>query len=215
MAGLVEVLVEGAPAHVDEVAADLARELDAEPVQLVQPVRDRLAVPGQGQFERVVHFRARVAVGVRVVSAGRVGQVGRRVGEEGVEFHLALPLGHALFALHVDARGGPLGGERRCEFRGAEFALCDGAFFEIVDGARGRSGRGNIGRAVRRCSPIISFAGLSVFDVFLAGEVVLVNVVVFEFLLAVQAPDAFACALCLWGLRPCDEALLCPSGNGV
>ena len=45
VARLVEVLVEGPPPHVHEVAADLAGELHPQPVQLVQPERDRLPVP--------------------------------------------------------------------------------------------------------------------------------------------------------------------------
>mmetsp|Transcript_10801 Transcript_10801/g.27191 ORF Transcript_10801/g.27191 Transcript_10801/m.27191 type:complete len:325 (-) Transcript_10801:4-978(-) len=52
--GLLEVLLEGAPPEVREVAADLALELLVEPVQLVEPVRNRLAVPAHGELERVV-----------------------------------------------------------------------------------------------------------------------------------------------------------------
>ena len=44
-----EVLLEGFGALVREVAAD-----QVETVQLVQPVRDRLAIPAQGQVLRVV-----------------------------------------------------------------------------------------------------------------------------------------------------------------
>ncbi len=49
-----EVALKRAAAPVGRVAADLALELLVEPVQLVQPVRDRLAVPAQRQLQRVV-----------------------------------------------------------------------------------------------------------------------------------------------------------------
>lgn len=47
MTRLVKVLVERPPTHVHKVPADLARELHAQSVQLVQPEGDRLAVPRQ------------------------------------------------------------------------------------------------------------------------------------------------------------------------
>lgn len=61
------------PAHVYLVRADLATVLDAETVQLVQPVWDGLAVPAERQLERVVDalllflllFRGPVACGIR------------------------------------------------------------------------------------------------------------------------------------------------------
>ena len=56
MPPLLKVPLERLPAHVHEVAADLARVLDPEAVQLVQPERDRLAVPAHRQLQRVVDF---------------------------------------------------------------------------------------------------------------------------------------------------------------
>mmetsp|Transcript_12242 Transcript_12242/g.19680 ORF Transcript_12242/g.19680 Transcript_12242/m.19680 type:complete len:366 (-) Transcript_12242:130-1227(-) len=55
MTPLLEVAVEGPAAHVGGAAADLALELHAQSVQLVQPVGDGLAVPAQRQVQRVVH----------------------------------------------------------------------------------------------------------------------------------------------------------------
>ena len=46
--------LEGTAAPVGRVAADLAFELLVEPVQLVEPVGDGLAVPAERQLERVV-----------------------------------------------------------------------------------------------------------------------------------------------------------------
>jgi hypothetical protein len=51
--GYLEVSVEGASSHVGEVAADLALELHPQAVQLVQPVRDGLAVVPE--IERHTH----------------------------------------------------------------------------------------------------------------------------------------------------------------
>ena len=48
VAPLLEVALKGARPPVRVVAADLALVLDVEPVQLVQPVRDRLAWFGLG-----------------------------------------------------------------------------------------------------------------------------------------------------------------------
>lgn len=54
MHAYIKVLVKGLASHVDIVAAYFARELHTETVQLPEPVRDGLAVPVEGQLERVV-----------------------------------------------------------------------------------------------------------------------------------------------------------------
>jgi hypothetical protein len=60
VAPLLEVHLEGPPSPVAVVAADLALVLDAQSVQLVQPVRDRLPVPSQRQVLRVVDRSVRL-----------------------------------------------------------------------------------------------------------------------------------------------------------
>jgi len=49
-----EVPLEGFAAHVGEVATNLTLVLHTETVQLVEPVGNRLAIPAQGQVQRVV-----------------------------------------------------------------------------------------------------------------------------------------------------------------
>lgn len=51
-----EVLLKVFSAHVLVPAANLTRKFLTESVQLVQPVRNRLPVPTQGQLERVVNL---------------------------------------------------------------------------------------------------------------------------------------------------------------
>mmetsp|Transcript_14285 Transcript_14285/g.30670 ORF Transcript_14285/g.30670 Transcript_14285/m.30670 type:complete len:231 (-) Transcript_14285:952-1644(-) len=53
---LLEVALIRARAPIGVVAANLALELEVQPVQLVEPVRDRLAVPAEGQVEGVVDW---------------------------------------------------------------------------------------------------------------------------------------------------------------
>ncbi len=67
---LLEVPVKVAPAAVHLAAADLARELDVEAVELVEPVRDRLAVPPERQVQRVVDGLSVVVIVVIVVVGG-------------------------------------------------------------------------------------------------------------------------------------------------
>ena len=57
VAPLLEVHLEGPAAPVAVVAADLALVLDAQAVQLVEPVGNRLAVPAEGQVLGVVNRR--------------------------------------------------------------------------------------------------------------------------------------------------------------
>eukprot|EP00962_Isochrysis_galbana_P012923 scaffold3680_cov133-Isochrysis_galbana.AAC.6 len=67
---LLEMALEGPRAPVRLVAADLALELEVEPVQLVKPVRDRLAIPAKGQVEWVVDWLLLVLVLVLLVHHG-------------------------------------------------------------------------------------------------------------------------------------------------
>jgi len=67
-----------APALVDVVGADLALVLDAEAVQLVEPVRDGLAVPAQRQLERVVDARLVVLVVLAVARSRPRAALARR-----------------------------------------------------------------------------------------------------------------------------------------
>mmetsp|Transcript_10826 Transcript_10826/g.28814 ORF Transcript_10826/g.28814 Transcript_10826/m.28814 type:complete len:589 (+) Transcript_10826:23-1789(+) len=54
MSPLREVTLEGPAAPIGVVATDFALVFDAQAVQLVEPERDRLAIPAQGQVQRVV-----------------------------------------------------------------------------------------------------------------------------------------------------------------
>ena len=172
MPALIEMLVERPPAHVYEVSADLAAEFDAQTVQFVEPVGDRLAVPGERQFEGVVDFFRRVAIRVVVVVPAvffAVCTVGFGVvGEEGVEFHLALALCHALLSFDVYTGVGALALHCGGEFLDAEFTLSDGAFFETEGGVASA-----IAYGVPICGGVCGghgaagFAHFSGFDVFL------------------------------------------------
>ena len=204
MPRLIEMLVKRPPAHVHEIAADLARELDAQPMQFVQPVGDRFAVPCEGQLERVIDFLGGVGVGFGVVREG--------CGGAGVvEFDLPLALRHALFALDVDAGGDAFGGEGGSEFGDAEFALCDGTFFEVVELVGLRLSF----MVVRSDGVEAGGAGFGRFDVLLAVEVVLVDVIVLELFFAVETPDAFSCAFCCGSPRAGRLDVFRPAGDGT
>ncbi len=210
MSRLVEMLIERPSAHIYKIPADLAGELDAQAVEFVEPVWDGFAVPGEGELEGVVDFVvARVRVGVCAVLV--LGGEGGVRGKEGFEFHGALAVCHAGFALDVDAGVGADGFERGGEAVDAVFAFGDGAFFEAVYRAASDVGM----TPVRGAIGAVRLACFDCFEMLLAGEVGFVDVIVFEFFFTVGAPDAFACAFCVWCSRTGALGVRGPACNFV
>lgn len=100
-------------------------------MEFPEPVGDRFAIPGKGEFEWIVNFGV---VFVLVVARAGEGWAVLRFFEEGVEFHLALALGEGLFALDVGFCGIAFGGEEGCEGGDAVFTRGNGAVFEAGGG---------------------------------------------------------------------------------
>lgn len=95
----------GSPAHVDVVRANFAPVLHSKTMQLVQPVRDGLAIPSERQLERVVDPLLLVFV-FTFSTACFAGLVGRRAGLGLLleQLLLALPGGEGKAALDVRLR---------------------------------------------------------------------------------------------------------------
>ena len=95
MPTLLEVSIKGLPTHVQEIRTDFTLVLDTETVQLVQPVRNGLAVPSKRKLERVVDplfgfFRCLVG-----------SEIGRDFVDELFQLQLSFPGGQSGSSLDV------------------------------------------------------------------------------------------------------------------
>lgn len=126
----IEMLIKSPPTHIHEIPAYLAWKLDAQTMQLVKPIRNRLAIPGQWELERVVDLLVARRVALVVGTTRPEGGLGR-LGEEGVKLLLALTFRHALSALNVDACVGTNRFHCGCKLPNTKLSLGDGTFFEV------------------------------------------------------------------------------------
>lgn len=143
------------PAHVDEIRANLALVLDAQPMKFVQPKRDRFPIPPHRQLERVVDPPVVVVlpsvVGfLRLRRRRRRRRFGRFARLEFLNLDRALTVRQGCPALRVGERVGEDGAERSGR-RGEEGG--DERFFEreravlvVSQGGQGRRGRRRRGR---------------------------------------------------------------------
>src|ERR1700733_12062609 len=95
-----EMLVKCSPTHVNKVAADFTREFNTQTMQLVEPIRDWLAIPGQGELQGVVDLFFAIKIGLGISSA-RSCHSSIIFGKQSIEFLLSLSLRHSLLPLDV------------------------------------------------------------------------------------------------------------------